>query len=374
MRLSVFLIVASLVISFNSYSKNKEFPIAKVSKIKGVATVLAPHSMEAKNLVIGDFLLEESSVVTEEKSFVRIQFNDGSIVSLGPNSKIVIEPTGKEKGTSLLNLLKGQLRAQVEKEEKKEKVKGDKTSPRADGKFFIKTRSAALGVRGTTFQAIYEPSSMRTGLLTFKGEVAIKKIEPGELSKKVESVPEVRVEKFKKILEATTEDTKIAKIGDYTNLSPLDSAPSAPVKIDPTQLTLLKKDDSLGVEKVKVDMKEVAKEASEVKKAYAEAGVKEGSLNQAEIKQLGLVDTKSGFYIPPTDKKANVEIGQIGKNGQYIPPKGLKIDPNKGFVAQNEDDKDAEAKISKLNPLIEKQTVPDLDNPYYKKYFDVESD
>ena len=107
-------------------------------------------------------------------------------------------------------------------------------------KFFIKTRTAALGVRGTEFQTMYQPDAMRTGLLTFKGEVAIKKIEPGELAKKVEVVGEKRVQAFREALDVGVKEVKVAKLGDYTNLSALDNAPSAPVKIDPTQLTLLK--------------------------------------------------------------------------------------------------------------------------------------
>jgi len=336
--------------------------MAKVAQLKGNVTVLAPHSMEAKKLVTGDFLMEESSVVTEEKSFVRIQFNDGSIVSVGPSSKIVIEPVGSEKSSTLLNLLKGQLRAQVEKDTKTENKNKSKS------KFFIKTRTAALGVRGTEFQAMYQPDAMRTGLLTFKGEVAIKKIDPGELAKKVEVVAEKRVQAFREALDVGVKEVKVAKLGDYTNLSALDNAPSAPVKIDPTQLTLLKRDDSMGVERVKVNMKEAQKEAQKISEIYKKEGITKEMAS--EIKPLGLIDTHSGFYIPPKDDKANKEIGQIAKNGQYVAPKGLVIDPNKGFVAKVADDKDAQAKIGKMNALIENQTVPDKDNPYYKRYFD----
>lgn len=360
MRLSILSIVIAMIVSSNCFSKNKEFPLAKVTKLKGVVTVLAPHSKEAKKLVSGDFLMEESSVVTEEKSFAKIQFNDGSIVSVGPNSKIVIEPVGTEKGSTLLNLLKGQLRAKVESE--------NKNAKNLKSKFFIKTRTAALGVRGTEFQAMYQPDAMRTGLLTFKGEVAIKKIEPGELAKKVEVVAEKRVHAFRQALDADVKEVKVAKLGDYTNLSAIDPAPSAPVKIDPTQLTLLKRDESMGVEKVVVNMKEAQAEALKIGEQYKKEGITKSMVS--EIKPLGLIDTKSGFYIPPRDDKANTEIGQIAKNGQYVAPKGLEIDPNKGFVAKVADDKDAQAKIGKMNALIENQTVPDKDNPYYKRYFD----
>ena len=79
----------------------------------------------------------------------------------------------------------------------------------------------------------------------------------------------------------------------------------------------------------------------------------------------GLVDLDTGLYIPPA--KPGKVIGKIDNNGKYIPPKGLKLDPHKGFVAIK---KDAEDKAEKLNEKLEDQVVPEPDNPAYRRYFD----
>ena len=65
-------------------------PIAKVLKIRGAVTKLLPGATQATLVQEGDDLLEDTSIVTGEKSFIKIKFIDKSELNMGPESKIVI--------------------------------------------------------------------------------------------------------------------------------------------------------------------------------------------------------------------------------------------------------------------------------------------
>lgn len=83
--------------------------LAKVIWLKG--------SVHAQNhlLKVGDELQEKSIVTTDAKSLVKIQFADGSLISLSPLSTINLSQLDK-KDPSLVQLVSGKLRAQVQKE------------------------------------------------------------------------------------------------------------------------------------------------------------------------------------------------------------------------------------------------------------------
>ena len=68
----------------------------------------------------------------------------------------------KKNEVGIITLLKGKIRSKVKK-----------TKAHSKNKFFVKTQNAALGVRGTDFQTIYNPENNVTNLLTFKGKVAM---------------------------------------------------------------------------------------------------------------------------------------------------------------------------------------------------------
>lgn len=97
------------------------------------------------------------------------------------------------------------------------------------------------------------------------------------------------------------------------------------------------------------------------------ANAKSRGIDLKASKSLGLVDLKTGIYVPKDDNKV---IGKVGTSGDYIPPKGLKLDTQKGFVAVK---KENEEKAKDLNKeLIKDQLVPDETNPAYRRYFDIE--
>ena len=66
----------------------------------------------------------------------------------------------------IIQLMKGQIRSKVTKDYMNMKDKNK-------SKLFIKTKTAAMGVRGTDFQVNYNPINEATSLVTFEGNVVM---------------------------------------------------------------------------------------------------------------------------------------------------------------------------------------------------------
>jgi hypothetical protein len=342
------LFATMLFFTINSYGINqKEFPVGKVIKIRGKISVLQPHTLKAILLKKGSFVYEDSSLLSSKASFALIKMIDGSRVTIGPKSKIVLSMVKKQGGT-IISLLTGKLRASIAKKKKKH--------------FFVKTRTAALGVRGTDFLTSYNVESRKTGLLTYNGSVAIKKVE-----KKIIIDNESTATQKKKVVKEITkllEDKPIlTKVGDFTNVGVMSEQAAPVVKVNIKQLTRLKLDNSLGVEKLKVNAQKIKEVEQELTKQI-EKDIKQAP-TKSKLTNGGLIDIDTNLYIPPAKK--GTLIGKITPNGNYIPPKGLKLDAHKGFVAIKEDDQD---RAEKLNEKLEDQVVPEPENPAYKRYFE----
>jgi len=142
--------------------------MAKVLVIKGKASKLVPGAQKATAVKKGDRLPMDTSILTRDKSFVLVKLVNGDTMSLGGNSKMVINLTGATK-TSFISLLKGQLRSVVPNKNKK-------IAKKKKYKAIIKTRHAAVGVRGTDFLIVYNPKNRIMTNLTFEGEVQVVKI------------------------------------------------------------------------------------------------------------------------------------------------------------------------------------------------------
>ncbi len=352
-------ILFCICLLFNSYTFSRT-AIATVEIVKGSVTKLIPGALIASKVKAGDKLFEDTSVVTGGKSFVKISFIDQSKISIGPQSKIVINLVQKETG-SVISLLKGKIRTAVEPTETKDK-----------NKFYIKTRTAALGVRGTDFQTIYNPENKMTNLLTFRGEVAMVNIE-NELHLQadeslsverdsnngiqLESVraqsTEDKIENVRRLDEALqTSEAVIVKGGQFSGTTTELDKVSVPVKINPVQLGMLYQNDTF-TNKDARDSK-IIKDVANVEKFVAlkqeeQVPPPEGFYNEKTgeyaPKAGGFIDTETGLYIPPEsdakfdeDRKIYVP-NKVGKlevdTGEYIAPRGMKLDARKGFVIPN---------------------------------------
>ncbi len=138
--------------------------VAKVIIVRGTAMAKNPDG-SVQQIKQGMWFKEGTQVKTEDRSFVKLLFIDKSQMNLGPNSQMKID-TFPESDAGIVTLVKGQLRSKVSKNY----MQMDKKNK---SKLFIKTKTAAMGVRGTDFQVNYNPENDFTSLVTFEGAVAM---------------------------------------------------------------------------------------------------------------------------------------------------------------------------------------------------------
>lgn len=399
-NIKVLILFIGLLCSFSTQARKY---VAIVTKVKGKVTKLNPGAMKANMVKRGDKLYEDTSLVTSKRSFVRIQFLDRSKISLGPNSKLVVTQFKKTKG-NVISLLKGRVRTKVPPEKGRDK-----------NKFFIKTRTAALGVRGTEFQTIYNPQNKVTNLLTFEGSVAMANIKDRNLDKtekvvlKRNNENKVRVEKVEvskasddlekidQVLEK--KEVVVVKAGQFSGTLNKNKKVSRPVKINPQQLGVLYANENL----IEKDAKEtvVAKDASSVKKYVKlqqapQAAPPEGFYDKVTgdyaPKSGGFIDLNTGLYIAPeADAKFNEKeqvyvpkkIGKLDvETGEYVAPTGIKLDARKGFVVASKKKETSKVKeellvaTKGLNQSLAKELYVDTDKkeklPEFIRYSNTE--
>lgn len=372
-RLSILLLVFVMTFQLDLLA----LAVGKVTKLKPPVTILPPHQKEAHELKEGEEVLEGSSIVTQGKSFAIISFYNGHKLIVSPKSKIYVEQMEQDR-PGVVQLLVGQVRSNVRPAQDKEREE-KKGSVKEKENFYLRTRNAAMGVRGTQFQALYNAENNMTSLLTLSGKVALSNIDEKSSS------PVEREKLIEKLQDHFAKEKVVeAKVGDYVRAG--EESVSEPVKISPVQLTLIKINEEPQLEK-KFEKGELDREVEKVKEEYKET---DSSLPSKEttLRAGGLVDLKSGFYIPPSqdseyDAKSKIyipkeDIGKLEKDGSYTPPEGLKIDPTQGFVvAEKQEGKKVEELAKKLNidiqtqiQVIKKKSTleENWDSPYNKYY------
>lgn len=351
--------------------------IGSVTKIRGDVTILEVGFREAKKAIMGQNITKEASVLTNAKSFIKITLLDKTEISLGPNSKMIIDQTPADK-VGLISLIKGKIRTEVVK---------DLAKTNSQEKLFVKTRSAAMGVRGTNFETMYNPENNITNLITFRGQVALVKTEEQNLN----------------IHNAlTAKDTVLVNKGTFAAISDNLTNATAPVKLSPVQYTRLKLNPEMS-EEIVIPKEEFNTELKKTINEYTEISKDEIKNNNLATHDYdaknqvlrptagGVVDLKTGIYIPPTSdqKSYNSELnifelksekGTISESGNYIPPEGIILDAKKGFVANLENpnaikhedlirlNKEISGQVNKpIKPR--KEDLGDKSEDAYDKYF-----
>lgn len=312
---------------------------AKVLLVRGSVTKLLPGHKEASPVQKGENLPEDTSVLTADKSVVRLKFSDNSTINLGPKSMVVISKMPKQEA-NMINLLTGAIKAEVNKKQTKDNK----------NKMIVNTRSAVMGVRGTKFQAIFNPVNRNTSLVTVEGRVAM--VNKGELANEA-LAPDSELKKLDEVLKTDPNVVEV-EAGKFAGVNIPEEAPSHPVKIAPTQYEAMAK--SMGS----------ANKASDVMSTEDA---------QAEVDKLknaprpgGMVDFQTGIYVPPPkeaaldQKTATFSAESIGKveksTGDYIPPKGVSLDAKKGFIVNDKEvAKVASTDITSIQEEVRKQTV-----------------
>jgi|GEM_PF-4378952 len=357
----------------------------EVLNLRGMVTALLPHQKEPQQLKVGEKLPSDTSIVTGEKSFIRLRLQDGSILNIGPESKIAPQKLEGENKT-LVGLLKGYVRLAVTKKEEQEENtenngnKANKENKEKDltPKVYIKTKTAVLGVRGTDFQTHYYPSSQKTALVAFKGEVGMQYLSREEETKFLENffrskeegeskeakevnevkqmeeveVEEVEVENLHSIEgptlirpheKITTKkknfflnvEERIVKEGQFTSTLAKEKTIGVPIPLEERQVNILYKKDFF-TSKI-----ERPKEEEKVRPKEVDSSLAKDVSSVIPIpKERGMIDLETGIYVAP-----GKERGVVDEGGNYIPPKGFIMTP-KGLVATEESYKEQEKIIA----------------------------
>tara|TARA_R110000868_G_scaffold38661_4_gene135094 strand:+ start:4882 stop:6684 length:1803 start_codon:yes stop_codon:yes gene_type:complete len=341
--------------------------MAKVIRIRGYATQLAPGAMDARAVEMGQKIFEDTSILTKDKSFVVLEFSDSSRMSIGPNSKVVVVKARNEDA-GLVSLLKGKIRSQVSPED------NDKD------KYIIRTRTAAMGVRGTDFQSSYNPDNKATSLVTFKGKVAMARLdssaedlegknievsrnEAGEpLVERARASSKTRIEELKEAL--SSDQVVSVEKGEFSGAVAGLKQPTQPVVINPVQIDLMYKSDELAPTKSGEKLEEV--DFSKVKHRGNPNSSYNAKTGKFTPRAGGFVDPDTALYIPPRedailDVTRNIyqakDIGFVNKDtGDYVPPEGLILDARNGFVPKVKDGTMI-AQAGEMNRTIAKDVV-----------------
>lgn len=355
-NLSIFIFIAFIKSPFTFANENSSGTVIKVT-----GEVLA--SIKGKEIKIrqGDKIPAMTFIESKEKSFAIILFEDQTKLTLGPKSKIqVINPSSNEE-PGIIDLLQGQIRNKIIK-------------PGEMNKYFVNSKAAAIGVRGTEFIAIYNPltNSLTSG--GFSGVVAIGPSIEGPLN----------IQSAKNALNDGAKNVYFLKAKHFTSVQKTNNGLkiSAPQKLSPLQYVQLKKNETPTLKS-----NSIFKETSEKKRTTSLPNVSinfqsgsfiftpeinpatEPTISLENANQLpagSFIDLNSGAIIPPPpgseyDPNSKTFIidgtmGTVSEDGNYVAPEGLKINDEGKFVASNpEEAKRLENNkyIATLNNLVE---------------------
>lgn len=324
----------------------------KILRKRGDITFISSQNEEL-DLEIGKSYKGPGIVKSGEKSFVRLQLSDKNFITVGSNSSVKVEGF-KTHPATLINLLKGKIRGQINK------------APSDDHKMYINTRSAALGVRGTDFIVTYNDKNHITSNITLDGEVDIyKKSDTDVLSSLKEDLDQNNKDIFLNVPDYIEYQDKLSdrstisvESGKFSGAYPIYDYALPATKLAQNQVKILQKNRDLNSDlvdgdviyskrgtrkKFKLTNKNLIPEPKST--TFKEKMTKEEKRLMAElsVRPGGVIDLKSGMYIMPPegsfyDEREEVyempaDYGGVdAKTGEYIPPKDVEIDPLLGFV------------------------------------------
>lgn len=314
------LIACLLSFSATVYAAND---VAKVIIVRGSAMAQSPDG-KVTQIVQGMWFKEGTQVKTADKSFVKLLFIDKSQMNLGPNSQMKIDKF-PESEPGIVTLVKGQLRSKVSKNYM-EMSKKDKS------KLFIKTKTAAMGVRGTDFQVNYNPENSFTSLVTFEGAVAMASLDSLSRESVRDSINQVNLERL-----VSSNQAVIVTRGQFSGSSPETGAATIPVKLNPMQVESMEKDTSGMDEQDSTSAVTPAKsivppgvsgEAFSNKPkvdSQVDASVTAKAETGAKLAVQGFANTKN------LNNAASGAIVDVVTSKLLLPPKNSPIDKNTGI-------------------------------------------
>ncbi|MFZ4714407.1 MAG: FecR family protein [Bacteriovoracaceae bacterium] len=337
------LIVIFVSIALSAWAQSDR-NVAKVSLLRGQAIVKSLDG-KSRELKQDEWVSQGDIIQTKEKSFAKLTFTDKSTMNVGPASEVNINKFGGGEA-GLISVIKGQIRSQVTKDVLKQEQ--DKS------KLIIKTKTAAMGIRGTDFLVSFSPETERTNLITFEGNVAMAQIEASE-------APIIDIAQLETIVSDPNRAVSVTD-GLYAGSSPEQQHVTTPTKISPMQFETLKENENmetktstsnttsfhsivppgLSAKTVSNDQEiPLAQEKTKTELPSPEGQV-DSRTGAVAPPAGGIIDLKTGFYIAPPpgskfDANAGVYIvpsthGTVDNKGDFKAPEGLKLNNQGGFI------------------------------------------
>ncbi len=290
-----------IVITSVAYSSTN---IGRIIKMTGDVKVLKNPSAK-KISGPGPHVLFRKKYYTIEKPRLGFKVGNGNIVQTGHESKVRIvfkngdqynvasgtayevawkKSVGKKKGSSIINLMRGQIRAVVSKKGPRNNLK-------------VKTRYASMGVRGTDFYVSTKGASGSTKVSVLRGEVEMK-VQPKAVQSKVAKAIKINPPKAIKVKSGFTAkvEAPVKQVVDAGNVAKIKAPIAKPgivnvVKTNKRELVKIQKDSMIKVKKSERQKvtKAVAEEIKDLNKKAIETtleDIKEYDPNlYAEIKK-----------------------------------------------------------------------------------------
>lgn len=152
--MKIFIFLLFILCSLKTYPKRE---IGFIKKVRGRAYL---SNQKEKIRLKKDFSIYEDDLLITKKGAVQISFFKGHTVTIAPFSSLHIKRLPEDSSPGLFRLIRGKIKAVVNKKivSKKYKLK-------------VKTQTASLGIRGTTFTV---ESDKNTFLYVENGHVEIK--------------------------------------------------------------------------------------------------------------------------------------------------------------------------------------------------------
>ena len=336
--------IISLLLSFMLIFLSMQFAvaddgnIAKALVLKGKVFYVLGEQVPVE-MKEGDSIPVGALLKTEEKSYTKILFIDKSSLTVGPNTQVVITAFPKEQA-GIISLIRGQIRSRVTKDYMNIENKNQ-------SKLFIKTKTAALGIRGTDFQVNYNEENQNSSLITFEGKVAMASFEKSDRGSEFD---QARLEELVSSSKAVmVEGGHISAVNN--NLS---NRAMSPTLLSSKQLDALKNFE-YGDNKVqeKHDEKQYRSPIPPGADGATFSNVKASDQSSAngffnsrtgeyKLPAGSILDLKTVNIIPPpvnavfdSNTKSYIvpeDFGKVdGRTGEYKPPKGLELEANGKF-------------------------------------------
>lgn len=254
--------------------------VGKVKEIKGIAIV------EDRELKAGSKIYPQDLIKTEDKSFLKLELIDETLITIGPKSEFAVDRwiyRTKNDREALFTLIKGKIRAEI------------KSKSREKDQLKFKSPFVSLGIRGTKFllnnsqigQKEVSQVALMEGKINLEGSALTEglSLKPGDYIEIVKDETQQNKVKQKALTKEELQTYLLSELPEQTNLLP---DPIIDVDSEKVSLSNVQQNDQTTIEKTETttDASQLA-ETTEAKAPPVET-VKEKLKKLNEIRQQNL--------------------------------------------------------------------------------------